>query len=581
MKIIWTQLWPEIKKHKHVLIFVTLVGAIESGLKGLIPKLISMLVDEAWKPNTPHTEWIWQIPLGIITMWILSSGLRYLAGYRMKMVTEQVTMSLRKSLMNKYLKLNLGFLHSFQSGGGGLISRMISDISIIKDGVQKIADLVSDPFMLIFAFAYLVYLDWKLTIFIAVVLPLVTGVSRRLARSLRKYSHQNQETMEGLAKTLKESLDGSRIVQSFNLEAEMQYRFQTQADDFLASRKKIIMREEAAGPLAESLVAIAMFGILVYIGHQAVGGIMTPGKFTAFLAAITFLQDAAKKVQSGYIKLQTAVSALERFKSIVESGREVSIPTSPRPFPTDFKVIEYRNVSFSYGNDVVLRNISLKINRGEVVALVGASGSGKSTFVNLLERFYDPSSGGIYVDGVNINEMDLQDLRKNISLVSQDVFLFADTIEKNISFGQRTEGALDSKQQDDIKQAARAANAHNFILKSADGYATRVGDHGAGLSGGEKQRVSIARAIYKNAPVLILDEATSSLDTESEQEVQKGLDQLMQGRTTFVIAHRLSTVVRATRILVFKKGEIVEQGSHQDLLQTKNEYFRLYTLQLG
>ncbi len=571
MLLVIKRLWPELKPHKKVLIWVLLLGIITSAMKGVTPELIKML-QEAWEAR--NWDRAWQIPLTIALLWTLSSVGRYYHLFWMKFTSEQVAVNLRRQLINKYLALNLSFFHSFVSGSGGLISRMINDITIIQNGLQRIADILREPFMAVFAFGYLLYLDWKLTFFIIIALPLITGVMRNLARSLRKYSRHNQEIMEDLTKTIKESLDGTRIVQSFNLEGEMRRRFELQSIDYLKTRAKIISREEAVGPVSETLAAITLGVILVYIGSQIFQGVLNVGDFIGFSFAIGLLQDSVKKIQSGYMSVQQASVALDRLHQILDTVSAVPEPQNPVPFPDNWETIEFRNVSFAFEKDHVLKNINLTIKRGEAIALVGGSGGGKSTLVNLLARFFDPTAGEILIGGIPLKNFSLHELRSKIALVSQDVFLFADTIERNIQAGDF------SKDVAGVEAAARLANAHNFISHATKhGYQSRVGDMGSTLSGGEKQRVSIARAVFKDAPILVLDEATSALDSESEKEVQKGLDYLMKGRTAFVIAHRLSTIAKADRILVMKKGEIVEQGAHQELLQKSGEYTKLYQLQ--
>ncbi|MCB0366105.1 MAG: ABC transporter ATP-binding protein [Bdellovibrionaceae bacterium] len=570
MKIIIERLWPELQPYKLRILIILVLGAIVSGLKAVSPELLRQL-EAAWRADD-HTKAI-QIPIAIAVLWTLSGIARYYHLFWMKFTSDQIAVKLRRDLMNKYLSLNLGFFHRFMRGSGGLISRMISDIQIIQGAIHKVADIVREPFMALLTFAYVLYLDWKLTLFILAALPIITGVMRRLARSLRKYGHKNQEAMEELTKTLKESLDGTRIVQSYNLEGQLRDRFTRQADHFLETQKKIINREELAGPISESLASITLAMILVYIGQQIFSGHLLVGDFIAFSFAIGLLQDSVKKLQASYLKLQQAAVALERMKDIMNTSSTVPDPDSPVPFNETWASIDFKNVSFAFEDEAVLKNVNLSIKRGEVVALVGSSGGGKSTLVNLLERFFDPSSGHIEIGGVDIRKLSIKDLRDHIALVSQDVFLFGDTVKANIRLGD-----ID-KEESLVEGAAKLANAHDFITRTREGYDTRMGDQGALFSGGEKQRISIARAIFKDAPILILDEATSALDSESEVSVQKGLDQLMKGRTAFVIAHRLSTIAKADRILVLKGGRIVEQGSHDDLLNKKGEYFRFHQLQ--
>lgn len=570
MTDMWKKLWPEISVYKKAILSALLLGIFVSASKSIAPELMRRLVS-AWTEKDKALSW--QIPLIISLSWTFSGIARYFHLFWMKYTSDKVAVNMRRRLMDKYLTLNMGFYQDFSSGSGGLISRMLNDISIIQDSVHKLADFAREPFMIVFSLGYLVYLDWKLTLFILIALPFVTHVLRRIAKSLRKYGHSNQEAVEQLTKTLKESLDGARIVQSFNLESEMRRRFHEDAEEYLRTRKKIVSHEEASGPIAETLASITLALLMIYIGQQIFKGHLAVEDFVGFTFAIGLLQDSVKKVQYAFIKIQQASVALDRMHQILDSQDVVPQVTSPKSFPKGWSTIEFRNVSFSFGEEQVLKNIQLKVSRGDIIALVGGSGSGKSTLVNLLERFFDPTEGEILIDGVDIKEMSLHDLRDNIALVSQDVFLFADTIENNIHSGNL------NKQMSEVPQAARVANADNFIQKTERGYKTKLGDMGSRLSGGEKQRISIARAVYKNASILILDEATSALDAESERDVQLGLNELMKGRTAFVIAHRLSTIQKAHKILVLKKGTLVEQGTHAELMKKQGEYFYLQQLQ--
>lgn len=572
MKVIWQTVWPELKPHTRRLVIVFLFGIAISALRATIPELLNRL-PKAWEAK--DSVQAYRIPLMMAGALIISSALRFYHMFWMRFISDMVALNLRRQLMDKYLTLNLSFFHSFVRGSGGLISRMLNDIILIQAGLHKIADIVREPFMVLFSFGYLVYLDWRLTGFILIVAPLMTWITRIFAKSLRKYGRQNQETMEDLTQLLKESLDGTRIVQSFNLENEMRRRFNTVAESYLGSVRKIISREEASGPASETLASIFITVVLIYIGVETIGNRMNIGDFLAFVAAITILQDSLKKLQGGYMKLQTSAVALERLRAILDNTSIVPQSANPKPFPADWKEIEFRNVTFGFNDTPVLNNVSLTIKRGEVVALVGSSGSGKTTLANLLARFFDPSEGQILIGGVPIREMDLKKLRDHVSLVAQDVFLFSDSIEKNIWAGNF------ARPPESIQDAARLANAHGFISGIKEGYQSRVGDRGSMLSGGEKQRISIARAIFKDAPILLLDEATSALDSENELEVQKGLDHLLEGRTALVIAHRLSTIAKADRILVLKKGQIVEEGSHKQLLDAQGEYYRFFQLQAG
>jgi ATP-binding cassette subfamily B protein/subfamily B ATP-binding cassette protein MsbA len=558
------------KPHKRQLFFVMLTGILISALKAYTPELVGRL-PAVWEAKDYVKSY--QIPILITCMWIVAAAARYYHLFWMNYISDIISVNFRRQLMNKYLTLNLGFFQNFLRGSGGLMSRLLNDIGVIQGGMQKVADIVREPFMVAFSFGYLLWLDWRLTFFIITGMPLVTFVIRKFARSLRKYSRMNQESMEDLTQTLKESLDGTRIVQSFNLQSEMRARFDRQADEYLATRRKIISREEASGPVSESIASLFIAAVLIYIGSRAINAQFSVGDFISFSFAIGLLQDSAKKVQGGIIRLQQTAVAMERMNAILHDTNIVPETAAPKAFPRDWQDIEFRGVSFRYDHHEVLKNLSLTIKRGERVALVGSSGAGKSTLINLLPRFFDPVSGTILIGGVPTKDMDLADLRHHVALVSQDVFLFSDSVERNIWSGDF------DKPVSGVVAAAKLANADTFINKNPEGYHARVGDRGSMFSGGEKQRVSIARAIFKDAPILILDEATSALDSESEQEVQKGLDHLLQGRTALIIAHRLSTIASCDRIVVLEKGEIVEQGNHELLMARQGPYFRFSQLQ--
>jgi ATP-binding cassette subfamily B protein/subfamily B ATP-binding cassette protein MsbA len=570
MNLIFKMLWPELKPYWRRMLWVVIFGILISGAKTLAPIIINKLPD-VWTSGDRHQTIM--LPLQLCGIWIFAATLRYFHMYWMLYISELVAVNLRRKLMNKYLTLNLSFFQSFARGSGGLISRMLNDISVIQGGFQKVSDIVREPFAVVFNLAYLMYLDWQLTLFLFTAMPIVTLVMRKFAKSVRKYSRKNQESMEDLTQILKESLDGTRIVQSFNLQDEMRSRFEDQAKEFLHSKKKIISREEASGPVTESLTSIFGCLLLIYIGMQALSSQLGIGDFFSFAIAVFILADAGKKVQGGYIKIQSAAVALDRLNTILNEKSIIHEIPNAQPFPREWDAIEFRDVVFKYDNDYVLRGINLKIARGEKVALVGSSGAGKSTLINLLPRFFDPTSGQILIGNVPIHDMKVEDLRTNTALVTQDVFLFSDSVEKNIWSGNL------AKSPEGVEEAAKLANAHHFIETNPQGYDSRVGERGARFSGGEKQRISIARAIFKDAPILILDEATSALDSESELEVQKGLDSLMEGRTSLIIAHRLSTIAKCDRIIVMDKGQIIEQGNHNELMVQKGSYYRFFQLQ--
>ena len=526
---------------------------------------------QAWE--TGNQELAWQIPLLIAGCWILANVGRYISMFWTKYITDTVAVNLRRKLMHKYLRLNMLYRQNLSKGSGGLISRLTNDIQVVNNNLDKLSDFFSQPFMILFSVAIIASIDIELLFITLFVIPIILFILKRFAQSLRRYGHRNQEAMEDLTNTLKESLDGARVIQSFNLESKMRERFDCDAAKFLKTRKSILKREESSGPISEAILVMALSGILYLVGLKIFSGEVQSASIMKFVAANAFLADAVKKTQYAYVRLQQAAVAIMRMEDILQAPEIEEIHSKGvGKFPKDWKAITYKDVSFSFDNKKILNQINLTIHRGEMVAIVGSSGGGKSTFINLLERFYEPDSGQILIDDMPITEIALEELRKNIALVTQDVFLFSESIERNIRSGHPQKGASE------VIHAAQAANAHDFISRTG-GYHNEVGERGGRLSGGEKQRISIARAIYKDAPILILDEATSALDSESELEVQKGLDHLMKGRTSLVISHRLSTIVQADRIIVIKDGRIFEEGRHQELMARQGEYFRFYEMQ--
>jgi ATP-binding cassette subfamily B protein/subfamily B ATP-binding cassette protein MsbA len=560
----------ELKPFKKTLIIVGVAGLFMALAQWQLALKLQLLNDSL---NEGKPENLIKIPPMFLSIMFVASVSRYLHLANMNYIAEQVTMRLRLRLQRKFMDLSQSFHINYDAGSGGLISRILSDIIIIQNGMRLVADFFTQPLTFFLLLGVLFYRDAKLTLYILIFLPFVLFILKQIGRSLRKYGTESQKILERVATIVKESIDGVRVIQSFRLESVMSKRFESVGNEYLVTRKKFHFRGEAAGPIVEFIATVIMMIIFMHIGMRISHGESTSGEFISYLGALIMLQQPIKKIQDSWVKFQETAVATGRVFSILESQQKIPEVSHPVSFPENWKSIEYRNVSFAYGQNEVLKNLNLTIKRGDIIALVGESGSGKSTIVNLLERFFDPISGEILIDGIDIRNFSLDQLRKNVALVTQDVFLFSDTIGSNINSGDYT------KDSSHIEAAAKMANAHNFITNLPKQYTNQVGDRGGMLSGGEKQRVSIARAIFKDAPILILDEATSALDSASELEVQKGLDILMQGRTTIVVAHRLSTVLHANKIVVMKKGQIIESGTHQSLLETGGEYSKFISLQ--
>lgn len=560
----------ELKPHKKRIVIVGITGVIYALAYSRLALMMKDLFDKLSAGDHHAIMTLAPLAMALAT---ISAVSRYIHIFNMNYASDCVVQGLRQKLQSKFMRLSLSYHNNYAAGSGGLISRILNDIKSIQDALRIVADIFLHPLLLVLLIGNLFIIDWKLTLFTFSAAPLIALFLKSIARSMRKYWPMGQEVLERITSTIKESLDGVRIIQSFNLEKEMEEKMRTQSDEYLEIRKKVYKREVASGPVTELVATVVVLLVLLYISYEIGQGRATPGTFIGYITSLLMINQPVKRVQEAYVRMQDVVSCSKRIYEIIEAPHEVPQTETPSVFPENWDKITYKNVSFAYGSNQILKGLDLEINKGEVVALVGESGSGKSTIVNLLERFYDPNQGEIFIGNTEIRSLDLKDLRKHIAMVSQDVFLFSDTLEKNIWAGDF------QKDKAGIEKAARMANAHDFIMKNPLGYQGRVGDRGGLLSGGEKQRISIARAFFKDAPILILDEATSALDTSSEIEVQKGLESLMQGRTALVIAHRLSTIQKADKIVVLKAGEVVEIGSHQELLDKKGEYFRFYTLQ--
>lgn len=564
------KLWPYLRPYRFSLIIVFTFGVLMSGAYSFTGHMPKGLLDQGL--INKDIEFLKKFCFQIVGLMCLYAFLRFIHFYLLKVTIEKVTTQIQKDLQSKYMSLNLGF-HS-TSDSGGHISKVINDVSNLQQGLVMFADLVREPFLILFCLGSLLNQDWRFTLALLLLLPLIV-LLKQIARSVKKYSYSQQESLERFTSELKETLDGLRVIQSFNLENEMRTRMQKVVDVYLHARKKIISRQEGAGPVTDILGAFILGASALYFGIQIKEGQSTPGEFFSVATFLGLINTPIKKVQDAYVRVQPTLASIDRIWKVFENNQVVLQPETPKSFPKEWSSIEFKNVSFSYGKNKVLNRVSLKVKKGEIIALVGESGSGKSTMVNLLERFIDPSEGEVCIDNISIKDFDLKELRSNISLVTQDVFLFNDTISRNIQSGNFDKEFISPE------KAAELANATAFIDKKPQKIQNTVGDRGGLLSGGEKQRISIARAIYKNAPILILDEATSALDSASELEVQKGLDRLIEGRTTFIVAHRLSTVISADRIIVLKHGNIVEEGTHKSLIEKNGHYKRFYEIQTG
>ncbi|AZZ38085.1 ABC transporter ATP-binding protein [Bdellovibrio sp. qaytius] len=562
-------IWSKLLKYKSTLIIVGLTGVIYAASKAFISHYVKSLMDSAAMPQNLESL----IVMGVGLAFVISIS-RYFHIYLMNVVSEKVTQDIRQQLQQKFLRLNLKFHNTYASGSGGLLSRTFNDVKIVQDGLRLFADIFTAPLMFVAVVFNLFYFDSTLAVSILVITPVILFALRQLSRTIKKYSVFGVEQLERITSTIKESLDGVRTIQAFNLEGFFKNRLVGQGDRFIEMRRKVHGRVELIGPINEFVATLILVAIVYYFSSRIATGKSSFGVLMAYLTTIMQANEPIKKFQEAIVRLQESRVCADRIEKMLNEDSEVPESGKHIHFPKDWTSIEYKNIDFTYDESPLIQNFNLVIKKGQTVAFVGESGSGKTTLANLLARFYDAQNGEITIGGINTRDIQLHDLRRNIGLVSQEVFLFSDTIGTNITAG---EPAIDNPER--VIAAAKAAHAFDFINKNPEHFNAMVGERGGNFSGGEKQRLAIARALYKDAPILILDEATSALDSVSEEQVQRGLNELMQGRTTLVIAHRLSTIQNADLILVMKRGQIVEKGIHKDLLEKNGEYARLYYTQ--
>ncbi|MGM0650153.1 MAG: ABC transporter ATP-binding protein [Bacteroidota bacterium] len=506
---------------------------------------------------------------------LLKTSTWYFANFFMVPVRNGVVRDIRNRLYRKITNLHLGYFSEEKKGN--IIARMTNDVQEIeKSIVSSLTMLFRDPIKIIAFMTTLFLFNVRLTLFVLIVLPLAGLLIGRIGKSLRRRSQEGQRRMGGLMTLIEESLSGLQIIKAFNAEKQQEDRFFTANNGYTRVLNKINRRRALASPLTEFLATATIVFVMWYGGRIVlITGEMESSVLIGYLLIFSQIITPAKSLSTAMYNVQKGMASVDRINEILKARNKIKDPENPVR-KTDFTdSIEYRQVNFAYQDVPVLKNINLKIKRGQSVALVGQSGSGKSTMADLLPRFYDLNEGAILIDGINIKDISMNDLRALIGYVNQNPILFNDSFASNIAFG------ADNVKEQDIISAAKTANAHEFIMANENGYDTNIGDSGSKLSGGQRQRISIARAILKNPPVMILDEATSSLDTESEKLVQDALDNLMKNRTSLVIAHRLSTIKNADEICVIKDGEIVERGKHKQLLELDGIYTKLHYMQMG
>ena len=511
--------------------------------------------------------------VALVGLYLLKGIFRYAQAYLMKYIGQRVIMDIRNRMYEQYQRLSLDYFTANQTGA--MMSRITNDINSMQQTLPVAVDLIRQPFTLIGLIAVAFYQEWRLTFFALLFMPLMAIPFVKFGKRLRRYSKKGQEKMGDISSILQETISGIRVTKAFGMEEHEVNRFREENKRFFRIRMKAVRLDEISGPLNEFLGALGMAFVIWYGGNQVFEGHSDAGAFFSFIAACALMYGPIKKLNGANATIQDSMAAAERVFDILDTEPSVREKEGALTIHDVREGVELKGVSFKYNDDLVLKDIDLRVKVGEVVAIVGESGGGKSTLVSLIPRFYDVTDGIVTIDGIDIRDMTFSSLRRITGVVSQDTFLFNDTVRNNIAYLPERE----SIPFEEVVESAKAANANDFIVAMPEGYDTVIGERGVRLSGGQRQRLSIARALLKNPPILILDEATSSLDNESEYLVQEALNRLMKGRTTLVIAHRLSTVQHADRIVVLSKGIIVEEGRHEELLKAGGEYARLYNRQ--
>lgn len=516
--------------------------------------------------------------LGIICLLIiifitLKNLFLYLSYYILNPLKNKVVNEMREEVYDKVLKLPIGYFNEKRKGD--LLSRMTTDIGEVEGSlVGSLEGWVRDPLTIIVTLVFLLIISPTLTLFILILIPVLGLVIGRITKSLKKHSHTVATKWGETLSTIEETLGGLRVIKAFNIEKILRSRFVKNNAELLDAKNKIGYRRDLASPLSE-VMGVALFTAVLYFGGRLVlnDKLLSAPVFLGYLGIFYNIINPAKALSTSFSNMRKGSAAIQRIEEVLQTPVTVDDNPNGKQLTSFSDKIEFRNISFAYDDAVILDNINLVVERGKTVALVGSSGAGKSTLADLVPRFHDVTSGELLIDGVNIKDYSLQSVRSQMSIVTQEPILFNDSIAHNIALGS------DNATIDAVVNAAKIANAHDFIMKKEAKYDTNIGDRGAKLSGGERQRLTIARAVLKNPPILILDEATSSLDTESERLVQDAINNMMQNRTSIVIAHRLSTIRHADEIIVLQKGKIVERGTHEQLLAQGGFYKKLVEMQ--
>jgi len=511
----------------------------------------------------------------VFVLSLVKTSTQFLANYFITPVRTGTIRDLRNMMYSKILNLPVSYFND--SRKGDIISRMSTDAQEIEASLMSTLEMMfRDPIQITIYLGFMFVSSSHLTLFVLLLLPISGLIIGRLAKTLRSSSLRGQMKLGIIVSNLEETLSGIRVIKVFNAESKMQKRFENTNTLFTMILNKVFRRRYLASPISEFLGILTLLMLMWYGGSMVLGdnNAISPAHFIAYIAIFSQVINPAKSFSNAFFSIQKGLASLDRINDVLHSDEKIYESPNPLPIKSFEEKIEFKNINFRYDRDEVLKDVSLSVNKGKTVAIVGKSGSGKSTLIDLLPRLMDPQSGDIFIDGQSIKDYKISDIRNLMGVVGQQSILFNDSFFNNIAFGN------DQATIEDVMHAAKIAHAHDFIIETPNGYYTNIGESGGKLSGGQKQRISIARAVLKNPPILILDEATSALDTESERFVQEAIINLMKNRTSVVIAHRLSTIQHADEIIVMDEGKIVERGTHEDLVNNKGVYHKLYQLQL-
>ena len=560
-----------IKPYMHRLIFAMFCTIMAAAGNLYIPWIIKDMIDEVLADkNGTMLNWI---AASIIAIFVVRGLFWYGQNYLMSYVGQSVIIDIRAAVFKKLQRLSVSFYDKNKTGT--IMSYVTNDVNALQSAmVENTIEMITEGFILIGSVVAMIYLDWRLTLFTVCTFPVVLWFMEFFGKKIRKTGGRIQECTADITSVLQESVASARVIKSFVREDYEVDRFDVENRANFRANMKNAQLMATLTPVVELVAAIGVTMIIWYGGNNVINGTITAGSLVAFLTYAVNISNPIKRLTRVIGNIQKALAAAQRVFMIIDMPEEIAESRDAKQLPEVSGKVEFQNVSFAYddkGN--VITDLSFSVKPGEVIAIVGPSGAGKSTIANLLPRFYDVNKGDIKIDGHSVREVTLDSLREQVGIVPQETMLFNGSVYNNILYGR-----LDASKEE-IEAAAKAANAHDFIMHLTDGYENKLGDRGVNLSGGQRQRIAIARAILKNPRILILDEATSALDTESERVVQEALDRLMVGRTSFVIAHRLSTVKNADKILVLEKGNLVESGTHDELLALDGLYAHLYKIQ--